>query len=863
MFIRCFIAFLWLTAGLPFGAAAESPVAADPLRAGDVLRIDLPGEEGFNIEFPVDQEGRIRLPEVGYLKVRGYGLDEARRRIETALSEVLRDLSELRVSRVAAPPPPAAAGPSAVPETAGPSPPRLPPESSPGSPSGSPSEPLAASRPAPPTVPVAGPEPAADPGGSAAVPGLAESPADPDSPPLTFGDVLRIDLPGEETLNAEFTIDRQGRIRLPEVGYLKVEGYPLAEAERRIRLALAQVLRDLSRLSVTREEPTVLVKVMGFVNKPGQVTLPADGGIQSALEAAGGLRAGAQLDRMQVRRDGKVISFDFKRYLDTGDPEVLPRLRSLDEIFVPASPFVGNVQGAFSDTKLADGGDAADENAGVKVFGEVRGPGMFAYKPGMSVVDALMRAQGVTQAAAVDQIRLLSEGEPQKFNLTAYLDRGDKSLLPELKPGATIFVPRQQEEIKVGRNTVYVMGEVNRNGAFENSDNATFMDILANAGGPTRYAETRNITLLRADGGVERFDLHAYTEGISRTPPPKMRSGDAIFVPEKTDMNEKSWIKVAPSRAVRVIGEVVRPGRYEWSDEMNLLDILSHVGGPTMKGDTAHLRIMNTDAAGRNQVRIFDLEDFLLKGGDARDLPRITAGTTIVMPALPDDPSDNKAQWLRLPANESIYVLGQVNAPGRYAFNDSMGFLDILAAVNGPGANADLFNVRVNHRNGKRVQVTTVNLARYFETGDDTLLPQLRPGDTIFFPDRNQDWRLERKEETIRVLGAVAKPGRYRFDDTLTLLDLLAQAGGTTASAWIERITVVNLSCCKDQARVFNMDRFMRKADFTALPVVRAGDTVFVPDKTQSTGYEIRQGITDIVRIVSLYNLIDNLAQGQ
>ena len=713
----------------------------------------------------------------------------------------------------------------------------------------------------PPTAPTASPVPAApaDPAAPAAADPAAGAAVAPDDT-LTVGDVLRIDLPGEDTLNMEFPVDRQGRIRLPEVGYLKVDGYRLEEAEQRIRLALAQVLRDLSRLTVTREEPTVLVKVLGFVNKPGQITLPADGGVQSALEAAGGLRVGAQLDRMQVRRQGKVMTFDYKQYLDTGDPDVIPRLRSLDELFVPASPFVGNVQGSVSDTKLEKTGDAADESAGIKVFGEVRSPGMFAYKPGMTIVDVLMRAQGVTQFAAVDQIRLISEGEPLKFNLTSYLDRGDKSLLPTLQAGATVFVPRQQEEIKVGRNTVYVMGEVSRNGAFENSENATFMDILANAGGPTRYAETNNITILRADGSVERFNLHAYTEGLSKTRPPKMNAGDAIFVPEKTDQNEKSWTKVAPNRAVRIIGEVVRPGRYEWSDEMNLLDILSHVGGPTMKADTGHLRVVSTDAAGRSQVRTFDLEGFLLKGGDVKDLPRIVAGTTIVMPTLPDDPSDNKAQWLRLPAKESIYVLGQVNAPGRYAFNDSMGFLDILSAVNGPSANADLFNVRVNHRNGKRVEVTTVNLARYFETGDDSLLPRIKPGDTLYFPDRNPDWRQDTKEETIRLLGAVGKPGRYRFNDSLTLLDLLAQAGGTTTNAWTERITVVNLSCCKDQARVFNMEKFMRRPDFSLLPVVRAGDTVYVPDKTQSTAFEVRQGITDIVRVISLYSLLDTLA---
>jgi hypothetical protein len=160
------------------------------------------------------------------------------------------------------------------------------------------------------------------------------------------------------------------------------------------------------------------------------------------------------------------------------------------------------------------------------------------------------------------------------------------------------------------------------------------------------------------------------------------------------------------------------------------------------------------------------------------------------------------------------------------------------------------------------VQVTTLNLARYFETGDDSLLPKIRAGDTIFFPDRTPDWRQETKEATVRVLGAVGKPGRYRFDDSLTLLDLLAQAGGPTTNAWTERVTVVNLSCCKDQARVFNLEKFVRKPDFSLLPVVRAGDTVYVPDKTQSTLAEVRQGITDVIRVISLYSLLDALGQG-
>ncbi|MCV5735597.1 SLBB domain-containing protein, partial [Escherichia coli] len=113
------------------------------------------------------------------------------------------------------------------------------------------------------------------------------------------------------------------------------------------------------------------------------------------------------------------------------------------------------------------------------------------------------------------------------------------------------------------------------------------MDILANAGGPTRYAESRQIRVIKADGQVIKFDLTAHTEGLSSVAPPKVSAGDAIFVPEKTDFNEKSWLKVAPSRAVAVMGEVVRPGRIEWSDEMDLIDLLAHVGGPTRRADTS------------------------------------------------------------------------------------------------------------------------------------------------------------------------------------------------------------------------------------------------------------------------------------
>ncbi len=141
----------------------------------------------------------------------------------------------------------------------------------------------------------------------------------------------------------------------------------------------------------------------------------------------------------------------------------------------------------------------------------------------------------------------------------------------------------------------------------------TFLDILANAGGPTRYAESRQIRLLRTNGAVEPIDLQAYTEGMQKNLP-QIRPGDAIFVPEKTDINEKSWLKVAPGRAVMVMGAVRIPGRYEWSDEMSLLDLIAHAGGPNERADIAKVQIL-TSEGGMATPTIFDLDKFLHQGG--------------------------------------------------------------------------------------------------------------------------------------------------------------------------------------------------------------------------------------------------------
>jgi protein involved in polysaccharide export with SLBB domain len=669
------------------------------------------------------------------------------------------------------------------------------------------------------------------------------------------GDLLQISLPGEEALQAPFQVDRQGRIILPEVGTMQVSGLTIQQISTQVSDKLKSVYIDLNNLSVYLLKKQLIINVRGYVADPGEFILQSDASIQLAIYAAGGLRKGAQLDKLQLIRNKNTIVFNYKKYLDSGDRSLLPELKSMDSLFIPASPMTGNVEVEYNPSDLTNAGDSANNSSSIKVFGEVNHPGSFAYKESMDIVDFLMGSGGVTRYAGVEKIRVITNGQPTLFDLKKYLDSGNQQYLPSIKPGATIFVPKQEEEIKSGANMVYVMGEVAKPGAYESTKGATFMDILANAGGPTRFAESRQIRIIKANNSIISFDLSAYTEGRSSNIP-NISPGDAIFVPEKTDMNEKSWLKVTPNRAVRVLGSVVKPGRIEWSDEMSLLDLLAHVGGPTPEADTNNIEIVVPQGNGSSTVYNFNLNAFLKQGQSDQQLPEIKAGSTIMVQQLPQDPSDNKSQWVRQSSEKSIYIFGQVGAPGRYMFTNEMNFLDILAAADGPTEQADLRNIRINHRDDMRKGVSKLDLAMYFETGDDHLLPQVRTGDTIYIPEKDRIWLDNSKESTVRVLGAVNKPGRYRFDDTMTLLDLLAESGGTIEDAYIEKITVVNMSCCRDQARRFDLSRFTQTASFSDIPVLRAGDTVYIPFRSES-GYEkFRKGLTDVIQIVALGALI-------
>lgn len=80
----------------------------------------------------------------------------------------------------------------------------------------------------------------------------------------------------------------------------------------------------------------------------------------------------------------------------------------------------------------------------------------------------------------------------------------------------------------------------------------------------------------------------------------------------------------------------------------------------------------------------------------------------------------------------NTYILGQVYKPGLYVVPDNIDFLTLLALAGGPKEDAKLSKIRIirpTAEGGERI--IWVNFKRYMETGDETLIPKIMPGDTI------------------------------------------------------------------------------------------------------------------------------------
>jgi polysaccharide export outer membrane protein len=170
------------------------------------------------------------------------------------------------------------------------------------------------------------------------------------------------------------------------------------------------------------------------------------------------------------------------------------------------------------------------------VMGEVQRPGAYAFPKVPGLWEVIREAGGPTAEASLGRVRVIppeGEGSPQIIDLENVISTGDFSLLPELKPGTTILIPRA-ETIGPEGDVIYVYGSVENPGTFPIGAARTVLQAVIAAGGPRQDADVKSVRVVRpgpVQARVIEVNLQGYThEGVLFSNV-QLLPGDTVTVP--------------------------------------------------------------------------------------------------------------------------------------------------------------------------------------------------------------------------------------------------------------------------------------------------------------------------------------------
>jgi polysaccharide export outer membrane protein len=161
--------------------------------------------------------------------------------------------------------------------------------------------------------------------------------------------------------------------------------------------------------------------------------------------------------------------------------------------------------------------------------------------------------------------------------------------------------------------------------------------------------------------------------------------------------------------------------------------------------------------------------------------------------------------------SRQVSILGQVARPGRYALDGVRTSLtDMLALAGGISATGD-DNVTLMVHRGGNARTVEINVPGIFRSGDLSKDVELEAGDTIFVP----------RAPTFYIYGECQRPGAYRLEPAMTIMQALSVGGGVTPRG-TERAIKVNRR---------NGDGAVRKLEVSLNDRVEPGDVIYVAER--------------------------------
>jgi len=310
--------------------------------------------------------------------------------------------------------------------------------------------------------------------------------------PIGIGDMVSINTTGSTEGSADFTVDRNGKIFLPQVGDVSLVGVRYRDLRDRVAAAIGTKYRGFDVTVSVKRLHGIRVYVTGFANQPGAFTISSLSTLVNAVVAAGGPSGGGSFRSIKLYRNGaEVRDFDLYDILRRGDRSADTILQNEDVLFI--SP-VGNQ---------------------IAVLGSVNEEAIYEAKPGESVADVLRYAGGTTELADFTRVVLYSLDDKGTVGSRQLVLNEINSkpaaagdIVQVLSEGSLTYPLERQAVI------VRLEGEVNKPGNYFVPPNTPLSQVIEQAGGLTSRAYIYGTKLTRVT--VRQQQRASYREAIDQ-----------------------------------------------------------------------------------------------------------------------------------------------------------------------------------------------------------------------------------------------------------------------------------------------------------------------------------------------------------
>jgi polysaccharide biosynthesis/export protein len=264
------------------------------------------------------------------------------------------------------------------------------------------------------------------------------------------GDVIHLTVVGQAELTGDFPVDSEGMMSLPVLGKVKAAEMSTKELERKLTTLLADGYLKRPQVSVSVQEyKSQRVFVTGEVQKPGPYALKLDRSLLALVSDIGGFTPNAGHEIVVIRPPagaGTPVlpvagASPEPAATDTTKPSVPPPAAGMTFEVPGAEVFRVSVQELQSGNPerniLLRAGDTVyvPRAAQVYISGSVARPGPIRFQEGMTLLQALTVAGGVTERGSQKRAKVLRtvNGKKQevKVQLSDLVQPEDTIIVPE------------------------------------------------------------------------------------------------------------------------------------------------------------------------------------------------------------------------------------------------------------------------------------------------------------------------------------------------------------------------------------------------------------------------------------------------